>query len=354
MSRPNKGPRLEQNKSGFFEIRWTENGRSKRVSTGEKNVMQARAFFAEWLGGCEQGGVRTSSATAREVLRFYLNTHVEEQVLAKDRCILSARHLESFFGDSKISEITAEKIAQYKASRKAARGGEKPISDGTIRRELVTFIAAMNHAKRNKKISGADMPSISLPPTPPSKDLWLNESEEAEFWKISSQTSGDRLSREFRFVAIALETAARLNSIVGLRWNQIDLERGIIRFEADGKRQKNKRRVPVPISDRLKPVLERAYSEKISEFVLDCDSDIRRAFDKIVCIAAQVIDNRLSKMTPHTLRHTWATLAARAGVDLYAIAGVLGDTLSTVEKNYLHHAPDHLRGAINFKIQKAA
>jgi integrase len=59
-------------------------------------------------------------------------------------------------------------------------------------------------------------------------------------------------------------------------------------------------------------------------------------------------------MTPHTLRHTWATLAARAGVDLYAIAGVLGDTLSTVEKNYLHHAPDHLRGAINFKVQKAA
>jgi integrase len=52
-------------------------------------------------------------------------------------------------------------------------------------------------------------------------------------------------------------------------------------------------------------------------------------------------------LTPHVCRHTWATLAARGGVDPYAIAGVLGDTLATVTANYLHHAPDHLRSAIN-------
>jgi integrase len=57
----------------------------------------------------------------------------------------------------------------------------------------------------------------------------------------------------------------------------------------------------------------------------------------------------MRKATPHTLRHTWATLAAQAGVPLWEIAGVLGDTLATVMKTYAHHCPDHLRGAVNFR-----
>src|SRR5260221_7389331 len=57
----------------------------------------------------------------------------------------------------------------------------------------------------------------------------------------------------------------------------------------------------------------------------------------------------MRKATPRTLRHTWATLAAQAGVPLWEIAGGLGDTLATVMKNYAHHAPDHLRKAINFR-----
>ena len=172
-------------------------------------------------------------------------------------------------------------------------------------------------------------------------------------WDIAERTNGERMSRVFRFTAIALETAARLNSIVGLRWSQVDLHAQMIRFDNDGKRQKNKRRVPVPISDRLMPVLVRAHAERTSEFVLDDSNDIRRAFNKVVEEAAQTIDKRLAAVTPHTLRHTWATLAARAGVDLYEIAGVLGDTLATVERNYLHHCPNHLRGAINFKTAAA-
>jgi hypothetical protein len=42
-------------------------------------------------------------------------------------------------------------------------------------------------------------------------------------------------------------------------------------------------------------------------------------------------------------------LAARAGVDLFRVAGVLGDTIATVERAYAHHCPDHLRAAVNFR-----
>ena len=53
--------------------------------------------------------------------------------------------------------------------------------------------------------------------------------------------------------------------------------------------------------------------------------------------------------TRHDLRRTWATLRAQAGVDLFAIAGVLGDTIETVTKHYAHHHPDFLRKAMDLK-----
>jgi integrase len=65
-------------------------------------------------------------------------------------------------------------------------------------------------------------------------------------------------------------------------------------------------------------------------------------------LAEQTKNDKFLQVTPHTLRHTWATLAARAGFSMYQIAGVLGDTVSTVERNYLKHSPDHLRDAVNF------
>jgi hypothetical protein len=34
-------------------------------------------------------------------------------------------------------------------------------------------------------------------------------------------------------------------------------------------------------------------------------------------------------------------------VDLWRVAGVLGNSAAVVEKTYAHHCPDHLRTAVN-------
>jgi hypothetical protein len=82
-------------------------------------------------------------------------------------------------------------------------------TDGTIRRELVTLIAALNYARKQRKVNASDIPVIALPPMAPPRDLWLDEREEQALWDLAAATSGERLSRAHRFVAIALETAAR-------------------------------------------------------------------------------------------------------------------------------------------------
>lgn len=106
----------------------------------------------------------------------------------------------------------------------------------------------------------------------------------------------------------------------------------------------------VPISDELLPYLEAAKAAAIandSTYLLGNDGAIRSSFDS-ACDAAG-----LDGVSPHVLRHTWATWAARysrTGLweTMYGIAGVMGDTVQTVFRVYAKHHPEFLRDAVNF------
>jgi integrase len=348
MPRPNKGPKIELNDSGIYEVRWSEKGRSKRVSTRTGNLSEAQRFLAGWILEDETAKVAANTLNIRRILGDYVREHVEEQVIDQRRIQDCCRPLEAELGDLMPCDLTSDRVATYKRKRKTGELGRK-VQDSTIRRELVALVAALNHAVKQRRVEGRDVPHIAMPPNPPSRDFWLNEMEEAKFLQLAGQTSGARLSRIHRFVAIALDTAARRKSIETLKWDQVDLSAGVIHYEANGKRQKNKRRVPVPISTRLHPILERAYNERTSEYVLDTPYSVQHHFDALTARACEEISKKFSYLTIHDLRRTWATLAARAGVNLFQIAGVLGDTMATVERAYAHHCPDHLRSAVNFR-----
>lgn len=344
MSRPNKGPRLVLNEAGIHEVRWSENGRSKRVSTRTSDLSEAQRFLAGWILEADAEKKAAETFNIRRLLADYRTEHVEEQVIDKRRIDDCIRHLDAAFGELFPSDLTSNRMATYKKDRRNAG-----VVDSTVRRELVALVAALNHAVKQRKIASTDVPHIAMPPNPPSRDFWLNETEERAFLELAARTSGDKLSRIHRFVAIALDTAARRKSIETLRWSQVDLLAGIINFDKDGKRQKNKRRVPVPISNRLRPVLERAYNERTTEWVLDTPYSVQHHYEALTARACKEISEKFADITIHDLRRTWATLAARAGVNLFQIAGVLGDTMATVERAYAHHCPDHLRAAVNFR-----
>jgi integrase len=52
------------------------------------------------------------------------------------------------------------------------------------------------------------------------------------------------------------------------------------------------------------------------------------------------------EVTPHILRHTFATWAVRDGVPFSKVAMALGTTEKVVEGVYGHHAPEHLRSVV--------
>lgn len=348
MPKKNSGPQLALNEAGVYEIRWTEDRRSKRKSTGTSDLVQAQAALGRHLLGiAEENKVSVSNVAL--VLDTYDEEHVQERVVAKDRQEGCIAVLKAGLGHLDVQQLTPAAILEYRKDRAAGRVNGHKAGNGTLRRELNCLIAAINHAARHRRIPQAEVPHIALPDAPPPKDLWLTEDQLDTFLEAAAKAyPGERLSRIHRFIVLAAETAARKTSVQTLRWSQVDLKARLIHFQNDGNQRTKKRRVPVPMSDLAFEVLARAWRERTQdEWVLDTPYSIQHHFEAVVKAAGAGFEG----VTPHVLRHTWATHAARAGVPLFEIAGVLGDTLATVMRVYAHHCPDHLRGAVNFRAR---
>lgn len=358
-------PWLEPRKNGVYYAWWYDQdaGRTERLSLRTKDPDQAgrrfAAFLTEFYKGTVgpqakvQAGAAAEAITCDVAFDHYRDEHVAANVVDKDRLDIVLKHLQQHFGHIPVAAVTQEDWKAYAQCRAEGRIG-KPSGPGTLRKEGTHLIAAWNHEVRKKRLPADLVPSITLPPAPPAKDRWLTIEELQRLFAAARQEpvrddsgafSGmkhsDSLPRIYLFCRIAYFTASRKTAVLTLTRFQVDLANRKIRLNPEGRAQTKKRRPVVPIADQLYPELAAALKATSSEYVLRHTGSIRTAFEGAVDRAG------LEDVTPHTLRHTRAVHLAQRGVSLYEIAGLLGDSIETVYRNYLHHCPDHLRGAVN-------
>lgn len=339
--RPNNGPRLGVSPAGYYEIRWTENGRSRRESTMTKDGTEAQRALAEWI--FRRGESKTDAPTVAMVLSSYLD---DKEVGEDARERVVARHLVRLLGERSIDSIGHDDVRGYRRARQTSK--PRPASLSTVRRELATLIAAINHALRLRRITPAMVPTIDLPEESAPRTETFTAGQVEVLLELTAPKEGERMSRLHRFIWLASETASRRRAIETLPWAKVSLDYGIIDYRIAGKHKK-KRRVMVPVSNRLAPVLKRMQQEAQTELVLDTEDSIYPAWIALMKRAARITgDKSYLDKVPHDLRRTWATLAAKAGISMWDIAGVLGDSLDVVTKHYAHHSPGHLQPAVNF------
>jgi len=363
--RPNRGPYIDPtpNSHGIYEIKWTDNGRSCRRSTRTTDFRSAQKILANFIllkGEAAARDNREGPVLVRDVLgdpsaiegQDYWHEHVLAKVVDQASARYAIAKITQHFGHLAVRDILPEHVTGYVWARETGRIG-RPSVGHTISKELSFLNAAINHAVKAKRVPRADQPFIQLPPSSPPRERWLTRDEawRLQWAAIRHWRPGEPFPRAWRFIVLALSTAGRKGALLSMTREQVDLEGGVIYLNPKGRAQTKKRRARVPISDDLRPILEQILlqiPDKPDAAILDHPGAIRTAFDS-ACAAAGLED-----VTPHTLRHTWGTWAAQAGVSLFDIAGVMGDTMATVEKTYAHHHPDYLREAVNFQRRKAA
>lgn len=249
------------------------------------------------------------------------------------------------------------KITEYVDARQAGEIGTKPAGNGTIVKELKCLQAALNWSFHRNYLP----PEIIKPfafklgvKAPDPKPFFLNKSEtyrllDAACW-MTPPPQGvedvrklpDALPRIYLFCLLGLDTAARYRTILDLKWTQLDFDKKRMNLLGSNKRT-SKRKPVIAMSERLYQVLK-MHREKNPDdvYILGHSGDIRKSFARAAKRAGLP-----EEITPHTLRHTFATLSLQRGVPPFQVAQVMGDTVQTVMSVYGHHCPDYTRAAVD-------
>lgn len=337
---------LRQHDNGIFYIHWTEDRRSKRESTGQAQETAAQIYLGEWLKGEAQDKAGAAIVyTVDDLWTLYVEKHIEKNAVDQTTSVSVWKNLGPHFGALALPGVNEAKVDEYIELREEGEIGKCPAAPATIRSELARLKACFHWcADPKRKIIGvADVPLFDLPPDSPPRDNWLRADQVKALMAAAAELRVDGLlSRAERFLWLALETAARKTAILELTWNRVDFKLNTVNYNVPGRRKTKKRRVVVPISTALRPVLLRAYDERDGDLV--CGSAVGGIYQAVRAVAkAAAIE---TKVGPHVLRHTAATHMLRNGVPIWQVAGILGDTVATVERVYGHHIPDGMAGAV--------
>jgi integrase len=253
-----------------------------------------------------------------------------------------------------ITPNSCQSYVNWRCSQRSARHKVDPenapfVSISTARRELEVLSAAIGFAYKERKLKY--VVPVALPQKSNPRDRWLTRSEVARLVWAAWRMEQGRSKHVARFILLGLYTGTRHEAMLRLKWlpsidsGYIDLKRRIIYRRGKEELESNKRRTPVPISDRLLPHLKRWKRTALSH-VIEYDQEpiqrIKRAWQTARKEAGLGPD-----VTPHVLRHTFATWAVQDGVELEKVAAALGTTKAVVERVYGHHAPERLRDVVN-------
>ncbi len=345
MPRPNKGPQVWYRKDrGTWGVGEFREGKRHWIATGLGSREDAqRELVRIFTKKDRASGKHTAEERIiGDVLASYQLEHGQE-TLHPDGLIYACQNLSPFWGDKRVSEITNTVCQEYRDKRrddhKNKRG--KNLSDGTVRIELATLKAALNHDYKEGRL--LTVPYVWMPGPTQARERWLTIKEAAKLLKASR--SLDQAKNHLPlFIIIGLYTGARKEAVLSLRWNQIDLSGQLINFKY-GLKDGAKGRSVVPIPKKLLRELKKAKKRGTDiGYVIHENQKrlkyIHRGFD-LACEKAG-----LEGVTPHTLRHTAASWMVQKGVPVNDVAKYLGhSSVHMVEKHYGHMAPEHLKRA---------
>lgn len=282
-----------------------------------------------------------STWTIGRLMDFYTQHHASEHVTDTERLAYAEIPLRAHFGAMSVDELDDVEFVRYSSGRRRGQNG-RAVGDSTIRRELQHLRAVLRFAARNQRRTGVrpeDVPHISMPAAAEPRSMVLTD-EQMDAMMRATQGVAEKLTPGYIFLALARWTAARRTAIEELTWDRVDLEAGRIDFREPGRRQTKKRRVPVPIDPALRPILERAHAEHEDIYVVPGGVSTRKTRARAARVAG------VPDATAHTFRHTWGTKAALRGVPPAVIAAMMGDSIATVLRNYIHVTEDDLASAL--------
>lgn len=179
----------------------------------------------------------------------------------------------------------------------------------------------------------------------------------AELSKILNGTTGEMKT----LFMIGVYTGLRLGDAANLKWESADLEKDMISLVPRKTRNSSGRRVFVPIHPALKAHLESLHGERrglltpgiAALYARNKGTPLSKAIQKVFKdfgIETQAKDpdhkNKSVEVGFHSLRHSFVSMCANAGVPLVLVQSLVGHSNPATSEHYFHSDIGALKKAI--------
>jgi integrase/recombinase XerD len=237
-------------------------------------------------------------------------------------------------------KVEAKEILAYLAlpENKSARTVARRLS--SLRR-LYEYLLREDQVKQNP-VSNVDAPRLgrSLPKT-------LTESEVEDLLK-APDTKDVLGIRDKCMLELLYATGLRVSELVGLTIQQVNLRQGVVRVTGKG----NKERL-VPLGEEAVQWIEEYLSISRNEILNDSKSDALFPSKRGKAMTRQTFWHMVKRYTivaginktlsPHVLRHAFATHLINHGADLRVVQMLLGHSDISTTQIYTHVARERLK-----------
>jgi integrase/recombinase XerC len=212
----------------------------------------------------------------------------------------------------------------------------------SIGRKLAAIRALFKYLVRQERVAKNPAELVSTPKKEKRLPFHLNIDEVTAL--VEAPMGSDLLGlRDRAILEILYSCGIRVSELTGLSVGEIDLEEGLVRVLGKGGKE---RVVPVGSHARLATA---AYLNACNHPSHDAPLLLNARGGRLTSRSvARIVDKYIlklatsKKISPHTLRHTFATHLLESGADLRAIQELLGHaSLSTTQK-YTHVSIDRL------------
>jgi integrase len=377
-------PWAEKRANGQYRAVWRNAAGQQRSKGGFSHKAAAVRYAGEQEGKTRrgenvQGGRSMTWGQWRD--RWLEQRGVEDSTASTDQGRID-RHLTPKWGKVRLASIRRADVQAWVRELAATETGRPRTPDGdededaaakliapaTVARIYSTFAASMTAAMKAEEIPFSPCMRIELPTAAPGHERFLTR---GEFDEIV-----DMLAGPYQLAAkIAAATGLRLSEVLGLHWQRVDLDNGVIDVvevlnpttnSVKGYPKGRKRRgVPIPLwlHEPLQAALEQHGAGKscgmphaagsarcTSALVvalpdgrpLDRDNLRNREWLPAVELAdrkrADAGIDPIGHVRWHDLRHSYASWLIQDGVSLQTVCDLLGHASVLVTQRYAHLA----------------
>jgi integrase/recombinase XerC len=214
----------------------------------------------------------------------------------------------------------------------------------SIARKISALRSFFKYLVREKVISSNPAKGVSTPkvektlPATLSVDeaFRLMESPKTIFEK-SSERSKEKGLRDRAILELLYSSGLRVSELVGLNSNQLDLDLGIVKVMGKGRKERI-----VPVGAKAIEALE-VYLKKRGMIEGDDPVFVNPLGGRLTARSVGRLMKRYTrhsgifrKVSPHSLRHTFATHLLDAGADIREIQEMLGHSSLSTTQRYTH------------------